>query len=394
MDTSGAGTGGVSDRAVSFSLAPFPGIAALSEDWRELEQRSDCVFFLSWKWIGAWLELSGVRPVLLQGFDDGRLVCLGLLCMQANRRHGVLHSRGLFLNESGMVRHDIIAIEHNGFLLDRRFGDETIGAAMSYLMDLEDGHPLLGTWDEIRFGGVPASYESIALSRGLRRHTVNRRSTAVVDLDAIRDSGGAYLDSLSSNTRYQIRRSTRLYEARGPLRLERARDGAEALEYLEGLKRFHQPYWEARTGQGAFSYPFLVAFHQRLVTECEAGRDYELARISCGDQDIGYVYNLIRGRWIGFYLGGFRYESDNKMKPGMVCFALCLQAHLDQGMSAFDFLAGDQRYKSNLAELQPGLVWFDIQRPRLKLRLEDLARDARNGLQRLRERRATVENTR
>ena len=367
---------------VDFALEPFPGVTSLAALWRELERRSDCSFFLSWKWIGTWLELTKIQPVVFVGRHAGQVVCLGLLASLSRTRHGVLRSHGLYLNETGDPEQDIIAIEHNGFVVDARFGPTVIGDALEYLLQLDDRHPLLGNWDELRLGGVPAYYEKIADQRGLRRHTINRRGTAVVDLDAIRAGGGDYLASLSANTRYQIRRSMRLYEARAPLNLAWAQSAQEAHTFLDGLKQLHQPYWEARKGKGAFSYPFLVDFHARLVDQCTVNQDYELARVRCGDQDIGYIYNLIRGRWVGFYLGGFRFEEDNKMKPGMVCFAMCLEHHLGRKTSAFDFLAGDQRYKTNLATPQPGLVWFDLQKSRMKLRLEDLARDARSIMRR------------
>lgn len=368
---------------VAFSLESFPGLDALRKRWLALEQRARCTFFLSWSWIGTWLEESGIQPIVLCGKSHGRTVCLALLHKHTRVRHGVLRSRGLFVNETGDPEQDIIAIEHNGLLCEAGLGDDLVLEAADFLLAQPDGHRLLGTWDELRLGGVSVELEAAARARGFRLHTINRRGTAVADLRRIRSEGGNYLDSLSANTRYQIRRSIRLYEQRGSLRLERAGTCEEALDYFQGLKSLHQPYWEAKTGKGAFSYPFLVRFHQRLLTTGTVNVDYEFLRVRCGDVDLGYIYNLVYGDWCGFYLGGFRFEADNKFKPGMVCFALLLQQHLDETplsvpLNAYDFLAGDQRYKTNLAARQPGLAWFDIQRPRIKLRLEDFARRTRS----------------
>lgn len=372
----------LTDGPIRFSLEPFPGMDAMAKRWLDLEQRADCTSFLSWKWVGNWLALDGKEPVVLVGQRSGQTVCLGLLEFRARFRHGVLRSRGLFLNETGDPDQDIIAIENNGLLCEAGLEEHATLAALDYLVGLPDGHPLLGTWDELRMGGVAVELEAAALAHGLRLHTINRRGTAVVDLAALRREGGRYLDHLSANTRYQIRRSIRLYEQRGPLRLDRAQSSEEALAYFDGLKSLHQPYWVARTGKGAFSYPLLVQFHQRFMTTTSINTDYEILRIRCGDDDLGYIYNLVYGRWSGFYLGGFRFEDDNKLKPGMVCFALALQTQLDetplsQPVDVFDFLAGDQRYKTSLATRQPGLAWFDVQKPRLKLRIEDVARRAR-----------------
>jgi hypothetical protein len=51
----------------------------------------------------------------------------------------------------------------------------------------------------------------------------------------------------------------------------------------------------------------------------------------------------------------------------------------------YDFLAGGSRYKQSLATDARQLVWFRIQKPRLRFALEDLARAVRD---RVRARRA------
>jgi CelD/BcsL family acetyltransferase involved in cellulose biosynthesis len=97
----------------------------------------------------------------------------------------------------------------------------------------------------------------------------------------------------------------------------------------------------------------------------------ELVRASAGGEPIGYLYNLLHRDRVLYYFSGFRYEADNRLKPGLVTHALCIERHLAGGMQAYDFMAGGERYKSNLGQPGPRLVSVVVERPRLALRLAD-----------------------
>ncbi|MBV9815787.1 MAG: cellulose biosynthesis protein CelD, partial [Alphaproteobacteria bacterium] len=57
------------------------------------------------------------RPKLLRGCANGATVALALLgADDTRRRHGLVRSRGLFVNETGDPRFDALTIEHNGIL--------------------------------------------------------------------------------------------------------------------------------------------------------------------------------------------------------------------------------------------------------------------------------------
>ena len=76
-------------------------------------------FFTSWHWIGTLLAASArsKRPDLLRGSLRGETVALALLGAKlVRRRHGLIRSRSLFLNETGDPDYDM-TIEHNGLLV-------------------------------------------------------------------------------------------------------------------------------------------------------------------------------------------------------------------------------------------------------------------------------------
>ena len=361
--------------AVSFALER-PDRDLIERQWRALEPNADPTFYLSWDWIGTWLEEAGLPDLVLVGRSGGEIVALGLLRRRVGWRHGFVRSRSLSLHETGVPEQDVIFIEHNGLLTDRRF-DSLEPEAAAFL---RSNATAAGGFDELHFGGFLEDRYRAMREAGFRTHVRSVKTTAFVDLRAIRESGGDYLASLSANTRYQIRRAVKIYEARGPLSLQPARSTEEALVFFDAMGVLHERAWRSKDEGGAWRYPFLVSFHRRLIERAFPTGGIDIVQISCGGAPIGYIHCLIREGWIGSYLSGFAYEADNKVKPGLVSFYLYITHRLNTGGEVFDFLAGDHRYKTSLGQPGPLMYWFRVQERRPQLVLEAALRRVRNAL--------------
>ena len=355
------------------SVGPVGERAALAADWQDLEARADTTFFHSWPWVDCWLSTIDNQPQLLTARQGDTVVGLALL-VATTRRFGWFSSTELFMNETGDPAKDIVTIEYNGILADRDVAAEVTHACLRAFND--DASPVRQAvrWDELCIRGVPASYRDLAQDLGYRVRLLAHDPSGAVDLVAVRRSGKPYLSHLSANTRYQIRRAMRLYEARGPLQLSCARTVDEALSFLDDLSVLHQRYWTGRGEPGAFAYPFFVRFHRALIARCLPDGAVEVVRISAGNTPVGYLYNFIyRGR-VYYYLSGFAYESDPKLKPGMVSHYLCIDRHLARGADIYDFMAGENRYKTSLGSPGADMLAIVLERPGLKVRAKDLLR--------------------
>lgn len=368
--------------AVTFSLER-PDRTALQTLWQELEARADINFYLSWAWIGAWIDEAGMPDLVLVGRAGGEAVSAGLLRRGFQRRHGFVRSRTLYLHETGDEEKDVIFIEYNGLLTDRRFG-RLEPQALAFLKEV-------GGFDEVQLGGITEDGYRAVRAAGYRTHVLARKTTAFVDLKAIRAAGGDYLATISSNTRYQIRRALKIYEARGPLTLEPARSVEEALTFFDAMGVLHERAWRQKGEGGAWRFPFLLAFHRRLIETGLPEGGIEIVRISCGETPIGYIHCLVRDGWFGSYLSGFAYETDNKVKPGLVSFYLYIEEKLKTDGEVIDFLAGDHRYKTSLGQPGPAMYWFRVQERRPQLMLEDALRWVKQRMEALRARSAEPE---
>lgn len=341
---------------------------ALKPLWMGLEARSQASFFLSWPWIETWLEASAATPYVAAAHQDGALVALALLQESRHRRAGVVPVRRLSLHETGDTAQDSLYIEYNGLLRDRAASDSVIAACLQALMTHREA------WDEICLSAIGPDTRAAAEASGwtVRPRAVNR--CYAVNLQALRDAGASYIDRLAANTRQQLRRTQRLYAARGTPQIVAAQSLAEAKAFLGALKILHQESWRRRDRPGAFAVPFFERFHAALLDRIWPQGGAELLKIAAGPHVLGYLYNFRHRGTVHNYQSGFVHEEDNKLKPGLLSHALCIESHLAGTAARYDFMAGAARYKQSLAAEGDELVWLTLQRPGLLSGLESAAR--------------------
>ena len=178
--------------AVEFSREALPPLATLEREWRTLEAVARPSFFTSWQWVGTLLAAlpAASRPSLLRGAARGETVGLALLGAGiTRRRHGLVRSRALYLNETGDPRFDAITIEHNGILAPAGQEAAVFDAAVKWFADLDE------VADELYVSGSALHLsEPMVEGRGLgRRETV--LPSYSLDLGLLSSSGGELDDS-------------------------------------------------------------------------------------------------------------------------------------------------------------------------------------------------------
>ena len=342
--------------------------------WNEVEPAWSAVFaasaarsfFLSPEWVGAWLETYGTAlhaEVAL--FEDGGSPVGAAVLASRVTRLGFVPLRRLYFHTAGEPDADSAAVEHVAPLCR----PERSGAVLLALGALVRAR----TWDELVLSGISeAGLEQLSHAvPGLAVET-EWRPTYLVDLARLRSSGARYDSVLSRNTRDQLKRSLKLYRARGEPALRFAATPDEALALPAELGALHQARWEARGGSGAFASAHWRAFHERLIARAFPRGGVQLARVSVGDATVGLLYNFVQDGTVAFYQSGFRYEEDNRLKPGLVTHALVIQECIDQGLDVYDFLAGDpagSRYKESLSTGTVNVAWSVIRRPTMRSRV-------------------------
>jgi CelD/BcsL family acetyltransferase involved in cellulose biosynthesis len=377
--------------SLDIDLVSLERVPDLKQRWTELEERADASFFLSWLWIGNWLDClpQGVRPHVMMARRNGKVVGLAILCPRTLWRFGFLRTHCWFLHETGDELYDRLFIEYNGILADRSCADAVTQACLHWLRQR------LTPCDELILGGLGTEAESaarrVAESAGDSLIVRVADTAQMVELDRVREAGGDYRASLGRNTRSSVNRSARLYAERGKVEFRVAETVEDALADFELLEVLHQAHWTARGQSGAFHNPAFRPFHQKLITQGVPVGAIRLCRTTAGGQPIGVLYNFVhRGRVLN-YQGGFAYEQDNRLKPGVLSHVLAIEDTLERGERCYDFLATPSGHKPLLSNAEKPMNWLavgpdrlnrqiDTQLRAIKARTAQLCRRARREL--------------
>ena len=186
-----------------YAGADWPRIAPV---WTKLAEISPHrSFYLSVEWVAAWMEVFGERlQAQILVFDEqGEEVGVCLL-IRTVERHGPFRVSRIYLNTGGEPQSDRTFMEFNNILC-LRGKEEGIAAALGTHLDRL-------SWDEFAIQGItPGAVLTSVQAKALPALpvAVTLRPTFQVDLDDLRRSSKLYLESVSANTRAQIRRSIR-----------------------------------------------------------------------------------------------------------------------------------------------------------------------------------------
>lgn len=356
------------------NISPLKEWVHLRDEWLALEEKCQTSFFLSWTWISAWLSSYQPDVDLLRVFHQGELVSLALLTKSNFSQWKRFASRRLHIHQTGEPSQDQIWTEYNGLLADPRHEEAVYAVLLPYL---EKNYP---AWDELVIGAITRSVAlKLEQSSSLSRLDLWHSPSYGVDLKRIPKHFPDYLSSLSRNTRYQIRRSFKLYEEHGGLSLHFAADVEEALLFFREAGPLHLEKWGRGLGESGYSNPAFVRFHEHLIREAFPLKQVDLIKVCCGQQAIGFLYNYLYRGQVYFYLSGLITEKDAKLKPGLCAHSLAIQHYIDNGYSFYDFMGGQDRYKASLGEVHAELFHIALQKPHLKFKIEAFLRSVKQS---------------
>jgi CelD/BcsL family acetyltransferase involved in cellulose biosynthesis len=340
---------------------------ALGVVWQAIEAEAAASVFQSWLWLGCRFEARFAAALVLTIEAAGRVLAIGLI--GRNRRFGLAQYH---VAETGMADEDSVFIEFNGPLV---VADRPAVRAAWYRALLER---VVGVTGRLRLSGLgdddaAAVRQAAAVFGGVTRLAPRR------DLAGLRAREADCLATVSANTRQQINRAWRGYEASGAVVVTRAASVAEALDWLAALADLHSATWQARGRPGAFAGAAFQRFHTSLVARGVETGAVDVLRIAAGPRVIGYLYNFVWRGVVSAYQSGFAYEPARpQAKPGLVCHVAAMRHYQARGLDCYDFLAGADRYKMSLADGDTTLHWLTAV-PRAGLLRPILAARARIG---------------
>ncbi len=336
--------------------------------WKELEQRTNNTGLTnSWTWIKTWLDYHA--PLLTYSFifaqQDERIVGAALVVQALYKRKGMPIAR-IHLGTGKYV-------EYNRLLVVPEYLD-------SFARELVKTVQRQFRWSELHLDGFVPEHANALLEAGRNAgllFQVEARKSPIFDFQKASDDGYQdVLSALGKNTRYHLRRSSRLFEETfGQLTVEWAETSEQAKAMLKELIDLHQARWmRVKNQTGAFDKEHLKAYFAGMIDTLKLWPHGFLivCRVKAGEKTLGCLYHYVEDGHILFTKGGIAQFDDAKMKPGLIAHVACMEECWKRGLAEeqhghmdllkYDFLAGDEPYKDSLTNTQDSLVWATAER--------------------------------
>lgn len=323
------------------------GFESLRPEWNELlsASRSNCVF-LTWEWMFTWWEhLAGGRKLAIAALrGDGELLALAPLASKWPQAE---------FCGSGFVGSDYL-----DFIV--REGWEE-AARVAFASHLRAGGSL--KLSNLHRRGSFASQVATELEANGWR--VCETKTNVCPYIPLSDaSWPQYLESLGSQHRYSFNRRWRQLHRGFDVCLETAETAEQTRSFTEIVIAQHNQRWNKRGGSDAFHTAGLVAFHREFTPIAFRRGWLRLFVLRLNGRPAASLYGLFYNRVFYFYQSGFDPEFG-KYSVGMVLMGLAIKSAIEAGAREYDFLHGDESYKSHWAREQRELGRLELYPPGL-----------------------------
>ena len=217
---------------------------------------------------------------------------------------------------------------------------------------VDDGMALIArryTGHRFSFDSLPV--EAIEPLEGSLRHqsatftTSEHAAALTVDLP---DDYQTWLSSLSKKHRHEVRRKQRRFtDLVGEATYERRSD-PEAFAFFVGMHR------KAAGEKGTFMTERTEGFFLALLTDAAATIDL----LSVDEHPVAAAFGFAEDD--AYYLYNSAYEPELiGAAPGIVLIASMIERSIAEGLSRFDFLKGDERYKYHLGGVERPLSMIE-----------------------------------
>jgi hypothetical protein len=292
---------------------------------------------------------------------DGEAVYASIVTSSKKYRQGIVPTRLVSVYSCGDLYLDAVCSIYNHFL---QLKDVDIS-----IYDIVNSIPL--RWEEFYFPGASTQeFPGNGFEHYDQRYIIYdyKKSAYYIDLLKIGNTFDSYLATLSLNTRSQIRRSVRFYNAFGALQvaeadsIETARQMLEEMYYLGNIRKESQ-------GLVSSINPYVIKFNDDLLQARFSFSEIQVLKITAGEKLVGYLYNHVYNGSVYFYQCGFQYYEDNKARPGLVTHALAIVYNANKKNTIYDFGAGEDRYKKSLSNGNNSIVWVRLLKPTLKMHI-------------------------
>ena len=355
----------------SATLYQVQSIQAVASIWQALEAKTQAHFFLSWFWMGSWLEL--ISPVTQVYFfcyrqnSDVKAICFLTLC-PATRKKGLVRLTQLQMNEYLTGPYNMVN-GYSGMLMEPGFEQ----AAWNKL--IKTAQAFNNTWDEFYISSLEKQ-QRMYCEAALGNLTPLEDKKCYVWAKPLPPSDtteDGLIETFKRKTRQQLRQTIKAFADIGTVKIELASNLTQAKEFFILMDETHSQRWQAVGKQGSYVNQVWVRFHEKLMERYFDAGLILLFKVSLDDKAVGYLYGHCYRNKIFMHQTGFPHLEDNRLRAGYLSHYLAILHSVRQGRSEYDLLpdfAGC--YKKFFVEQGDEIVWLALRRDRLIFKWETL----------------------
>jgi len=315
-----------------------PGLDALRSEWSNLlaESEADCLF-LTWEWLAIWWKhlAEGRRLHLLTVRRDGDLLAIVPLVLRPAQPGRLLPFRALEFMGMGPIGSDYADI-----IVRPKDEAAVLETLTGYLQE----HRYV-----IELSRVDAaSPRLMALMRRLEQGGWETQATPTDACPYIPLEGHdwkSYLATVSRSHRANVnRRLRKLRETFKAVDFQPVTSEEQRHDGFMVFLRLHQLRWSGKERSNAFTGPGTLAFHTEFSRMALERGWLRLFILRLDGEPVASTYSFRYGKTFYYYQAGYD-PKHAEHSVGLATLALAVQHAIEDGVTCYDMLHGNQGYK-------------------------------------------------
>jgi len=317
-------------------------LAALVTRWDELAQkdRRDG-FFRTSGWCLPWMKY--LRPnaqpfMIVVSGDDGKIAGIAPLCALS------YCNLGFRLRALSLPGREVVSGDFLDFVTEAESRPAVIDAVLDFLREAASKWSLLVMGEMIEGGDLHRAVNNMARRSGFAIRRQEERICPYIELPTSFDE---YLASLTSSSRSHIRRRVREVIEKKGARIDVYSEPDEIVPRLNTLIRLHLNRWRSDNLPGTLGRPGFASFLREVCTTPPIGSRCRLYILTHRETPVAALLAFHFSQSALYYQAGWDPDSPlAQHSPGVVIMARSISDAIDQGLRYYEFLRGDESYKS------------------------------------------------
>lgn len=321
----------------------LPDFYELRSEWNQLLFESSAnSYFLTHEWLFIWMKHfeTNTTPYILivTDSDSGELLGAAPLVIESTK-----NIFGIPIKRLSFMGNGFLQIDHLDFIVKKGFEGEIPTAFANYIKQHKSN------WDMVFLDGLVTS--SMALNSLLEYPGISRLLTYTEPCPylPLPDSWEVLRQQLGKNMRYNLGRYKRKLEKLfpGAVEFQLVKTEEQLNKTIPKLYEYHNLIQEAKNDlRGIFEDESVAGFHNEFSQAALSSGNLRLYSLSVENEIIATLYCYIYGDTILFYQTGYNPEWQ-QYSPGRLLMAHVIESSINEGAKEFDFLRGDEDYKSS-----------------------------------------------